>query len=83
MNRTSVEFFTIKDCEACDLALHEIMPIIKNRKIPISVKPLTDGLLAPSVCIVKRDEMGNAQSRDCMHGFFSDYSGVFSRLIDD
>ena len=80
---TSVEFFTTKDCKACDVALNKIMPIIKNRKIPITVKPLTDGLLAPSVCIIKRDEEGNVQSRDCIHGLVSDYDEIFSSLLDD
>ena len=83
MNKTSVEFFTVKNCEACDVALHKIIPIIKNRQIPISIKPIDDGLLAPSVCVVKRDKEGNVKSRDCIHGLISDYSGVFSGLLDD
>ena len=82
MNETSVEFFTVKDCEACDVALHKIMPIIKNRKIPIIIKPIDDGILAPSVCVVKKDNEGNVH-RDCIDGLISDYSGVFSRLLDD
>ena len=81
--KTSVEFFTTKDCEACDVALHEIMPIVKNRKIPITVKPITDGLLAPSVCVIKKDKEGNVQSRNCIHGLISDYNEVFSSLLDD
>ena len=78
----SVEFFTTKDCEACDIALHAIMPIIKNRHIPITVKPITDGILAPSVCVITRDEEGK-QHRDCIDGLVSNYGEVFSSLLDD
>lgn len=75
-----VVFYTLRNCKGCELALGDILPVVKKREIPFKLLPLKGSGFdnAPMTCVVD-DETGK---RDCIEGWNSDFVGDVLKLLD-
>ena len=78
-----IEFYTIASCPSCDLALHDIiLPIAKERKIPVHVLPTNDEItVVPFACIVKK--VDGVEKKQCIRGYDSNYSKDFIKILEE
>ena len=60
-----VEFITVGGCISCDVALNELLPIAKEKSIPVHVLPLREDTdFVPETCIIR--EKDGVETEDCV-----------------
>jgi hypothetical protein len=76
-----VEFKTVGGCKSCDVALNELLPIAKERSVPVHVLPIGKGdTFVPMTCVVK--EINGEESEVCVKGWDKDYEEDMRDLLD-
>lgn len=76
-----IEFITDGGCKSCDIALNELLPLAKERSIPVHVLPLRkDSSFIPETCIIR--EKDGKEVEDCIEGWDKDYEKDIKKLLD-
>ena len=77
-----IEFTTVGGCKSCDIALHDLLPMAKEKSIPVHVLPLTEGeVFLPKTCVIK--EVNGVEVKKCTEGWNQDYKKDVEKLIDE
>lgn len=76
-----IEFRTVGGCKSCDVALNELLPIAKEKRVPVHVLPIEKGdTFVPMTCIVK--EINGEETMVCVKGWDEDYGEDMQKLLD-
>lgn len=77
-----IEFKTVGGCKSCDVALNKLLPIAKEKSIPVHVLPIEKGdTFVPMTCVVK--EIHGEEAEVCVKGWDEDYEDEVQKLLSD
>ncbi len=58
----------MEHCDSCELALHNIIPVLRKHDIPLEIKKDEIlGMIYPAVCIVRK--IDGVEKRECIEGY--------------
>ena len=85
MTEIRVDIRTIKGCKPCDTLYKKLSPMVKKRKIPISMsldkRPDTN-IIYPVTCIIVKDD-GTEIEKHCIPGYYDGIVNDFAEILDD
>ena len=73
-NAQKVELYSTEVCDSCELALHDIAPILHKHGILLEIKKdsideaVISGKTYPMVCIVRK--VDGVEKRECFEGYY-------------
>ena len=67
-NIKRIELYSTEHCASCEIALHDIVPVLRKHNIPLIVKKdVTVGITYPMICIVRNDN--GVEKKECIEGY--------------
>jgi len=82
-NVERIEFYTMPFCDSCDLALHDVLPVAKEKKIPVHVLPVlnSESIVVPYACVIKKAD--GVEKKQCIRGYDSNYSKDLIKILEE
>lgn len=77
-----IEFITIGGCKTCDIALQDLLPMAKEKSVPVHILPFMEGeALLPKTCVVR--EVNGVEVKKCTEGYDQNYKKDIEEMIDE